>query len=386
MTDDSSASRRRTFLALAFWFVAGDAMTMQTRGPLLASFEADFGVSEGLLGLVAPAGTVGFVVAIIAVGFLAGQVDVRRTLLIGVGGTVAALVALAAAPVYWLFLAALVAQGAMMGVFRGVDRPLLSHLYPARLGRTFVLYGLAWSLGAVTGPILVSAVLELTGWRWTFLLLALWFLPVFAVLWARGVPTATWSEHELDVDALRQLVARPRIRGVLASMALLGGIEGIMFTWLPYYARTLMGPDLANLTLSAYLLAYVPGRVAYARLVGRHAYFPLAIATVAVALPMFVVVLLAPTPPIVLAAIFLVGIPVSGLFPLLSAYGVETATEYSGPLSALTTAATYVGIASAPVLVGVLAELYGIAVGMIVVPALGVVLLASLAYIGWRSG
>jgi len=378
-------TRRRTWLLLACWFVAGDAMTMQTRGPLLASFEADFGVSEGLLGLVAPAGTLGFVIAIVAVGLLAGRTPVRRTLLVGVGGTIGALVALATAPVYWLFLGALLVQGAMMGVFRGVDRPLLSHLYPERVGRTFVLYGLAWSLGAVTGPVIVSAALAVAGWRWTFLLLAVWFLPVVITVRLLDAPTTSWSERELDLATLRRLLARPRIRGALVAMMLLGGVEGALFTWLPYYAATFMDRSLANLALSVYLLAYVPGRLTYSRLVERFSYLTLAIGTAAAALPVLVLAVVVRTPTTVLAVVFVAGFLVSALFPVLSAYGVEAATEYSGPLSALTTAATYVGIASVPVVIGLVAEVTDIGTGMLVIPALWTMLSLSLVYTRWRT-
>ena len=162
-------TRRRLWLGAAFCFVAGDGMAMQSRGALLSSFEGTFGVSESLLGLVAPAGTAGFVVAILVVGLAAGQVDVRATMLVGAVAMALAMFVTALAPVYALLLAALLAQGAAGGVFRGLDRPLLSHVYPDRLGRIFVLYSLAWSIGAVAGPVVVSAVLTVADWRLTYL-------------------------------------------------------------------------------------------------------------------------------------------------------------------------------------------------------------------------
>ncbi|MWV65296.1 MFS transporter [Halorubrum sp. JWXQ-INN 858] len=355
---------RRVWMGAACLFIAGDGMAMQARGPLLASFEAEFGASQSLLGLVAPAGTVGFVVSILAVGLFASRLDVKRTLLVGAVATAASLALLAAAPVYWVFLGALLVQGASAGVFRAIDRPLLSHLYPDTLGRVFVLYALAWAVGAVTGPIVVSAVLELTGWRWTFLLLALWFVPVAVVVAASSLPTTAWDERTIDRRELRALCRRPSIAGTLVAMALVGGIEGAIFTWLPYYVGTFTDPTLANLTLSAYLLAYVPGRLLYSRVVGRVAYVPLAIATTVFATPVLALVFYAPGGVPMLASILLAGALLSALFPVLSAFGVEAAPEYSGPVSALATGATYLGIAVAPVAIGVLAERIGIAAAM----------------------
>ncbi|MFP9192360.1 MFS transporter [Natronosalvus vescus] len=370
---------RRRWLLAAFCFVAGDAMAMQSRGALLARFEADFGVSESLLGLVAPAGTVGFVAAIVLLGLLAGRLDVRLTMVVGAGAMVAFLFAIAVAPVYWLFLLALLAQGAAAGVFRAVDRPLLSHLYPERLGRVFVLYGLAWALGAVTGPVLVSVVLQVAGWEIVYVLLGLLFVPIVLAVWRAETPTE-WDEEPLEVDALRSLLAKPEIRGTIAGMALVGSIEGAIFTWLPYYAGTFLEPTLAPLALSAYLLAYVPGRYAYAKAIDSVSYLRLSVVTAGLAIPLLAGVAWTRSSAGLLLAAFGAGLAISALFPLLSAYGVEVAPAYSGPVSALATAGTYGGIATVPVVMGVVAERWSIALAM----WLPVVLAAGLTVVVWR--
>ncbi|WP_198667881.1 sugar MFS transporter [Saliphagus sp. LR7] len=377
-------TRRKLWLGAAFCFVAGDGMAMQTRGALLSSFEETFGVSESLLGLVAPAGTVGFVVAILAVGLAAGRLDVRATMLVGAVAMTFAMAVTAIAPVYALLLAALLAQGAAGGVFRGLDRPLLSHVYPDRLGRIFVLYSLAWSIGAVSGPVVVSAVLSVADWRLTYLLLAAWFLPVVALLWKLDSPSG-WSETELDRAALSELLGRPAIRGALAGMALVGGIEGAIFTWLPYYAGTFLERNVANLALSAYLLAYVPGRYLYARLVESGGYLRLALATTLLAVPTIALALVVLSGPAMLLAVFATGLLISSIFPLLSAYGVEAAPDYSGPVSALTSAATYAGIAVVPTTMGVVAEVESIALAMWIPVSLSVALVVVVGATGGRS-
>lgn len=366
-------TRRRLWLGAAFFFVAGDAMAMQSRGALLSSFEETFGVTESLLGLVAPAGTVGFVLAILVVGLLAGRLDVRVTMLLGAIAMAISLAVTAVAPVYALFLLALLAQGSAAGVFRALDRPVLSHVYPQRVGRIFVLYSLAWAIGAVTGPLLVSGVLWLTEWQATYLLLALWFVPVIVLVSRLEFPTG-WDETELDREALTALLERPAIRGALLAMVLVGGIEGAIFTWLPYYAGTFLDRTLANAALSIYLLAYVPGRYLYSRLVESGAYLRIALVTATLAVPTIGVALGGATGGVMLVAVFATGILVSSLFPMLSAYGVETAPSYSGPVSALTSASTYVGIAVVPTVMGVVAELTSITYAMWIPVGLTVVL------------
>ncbi|MFP8891109.1 MFS transporter [Natrialbaceae archaeon A-CW2] len=372
---------RTKWLLAACCFVAGDAMAMQSRGALLSRFEADFGVTESLLGLVAPAGTVGFVVAIVLVGLLAGRLDVRRTMVVGAIAMATFLFTIALAPTYWLFLFALLAQGAAAGIFRAMDRPLLSHLYADRLGRVFVLYALAWALGAVTGPIIVSGVLLVASWEWVYVLIGLLFLPIVAVVW-RSSPPSGWNEQPLERAALRELLSRPGIRGTLVGMALVGGIEGAIFTWLPYYALTIMDGAIAPLALSAYLLAYVPGRYLYARVIGSMPYLRLAILTTVLAVPALAAAVWTTSTVGLLVAAFLTGLLLSALFPLLSAYGVELAPAYSGPVSSLATAATYGGIAVVPTVMGVVAEGYSIDEAMWIPVGLAVLLVLVV----WRMG
>lgn len=368
-------SSRRVWVVAIFLFVMGDAVATQSRGALLESFQSTFGVSEGLLGLVAPAGTVGFVVAIVAVGFVSGRIDLKRTLLIGTAATAICLLVMSAAPVYWLFLVVMIGQGGAVGAFRGVDRPILSHLYPSRRGRIFGLYSLAWALGAVTGPLFVNAVLSVTDWRATYALLALFFVPIGVLIWRTDLPASTGNERSLSLDALEVLVNQPAIVGAIACMTLLGSVEGIFFTWLPYYASGLVPRELANVLLSVFLLAYVPGRMLCTWLISRVPYLPLAFGFTLASIPVVLLTFSGTDGPALFALVFLAGFLISGLFPIFLSFAVDADPEYSGPISAMTTGGTYSGLAVAPLSVGVIAEFAGIRTAMYLTLVLTVALL-----------
>ena len=53
------------------------------------------------------------------------------------------------------------------------------------------------------------------------------------------------------------------------ALALNGGVERSLFTWLPYFAAQLFESSTANLLLTAYLLAYIPGRLTYSYVADR---------------------------------------------------------------------------------------------------------------------
>lgn len=348
--------RQKLWVSAIFLFVVGDAIALQTRGPLLANLQSSFNVSQGLLGLVAPAGTLGFVVAVVVVGFVAGQIDFNRGLVLGVSITAGCLLLMAASPTYGLFLLFLVGQGTATGVVRGLDRPILSHLYPSQRGRMFSLHALAWALGAVIGPLFVNAVLSVADWRVTYLILGLFFLPVAVLLFRLELSDDAIEERKLSRSALMRLMQRPAILGMTVTLIIIGLIEGIIYTWLPYYAAEFISRESANLLLSVYLLAYIPGRILYSSIAGRFRYIDLSIALGIVSLPMFYLVFTGGGALKLFTAMFVAGFFFSGFFPFLSAFGVDAAPKFSGPVSAIATAATYLGMAVGPVGIGLLAE------------------------------
>ncbi|MFW5918427.1 MAG: MFS transporter, partial [Haloferacaceae archaeon] len=278
--------------------------------------------------------------------------------------TAASLVVMSGAPVYWLFLLALVGQGTATGVVRGLDRPILSHLYPGQRGRVFTLHALAWGMGAVAGPLVVNQVLSITDWRATYALLAAFFLPLSILLWRLDLPGDVSGERELSVGALSELLRTPAIAGMGLAMVLVGGLEGTIFTWLPYYGIDVVGRQRSNLLLSTFLLAYIPGRLTYTWLAERVDYLDLTVVLSLGAFPPLYLLFGGVEGRALFAAVFVAGLFTSGFFPLISAFGIDVAPEYSGPVNAIATAGTYAGIAVGPVVVGLLAERFSIASAM----------------------
>lgn len=377
--------QRRAWTVAILLFIFADAIAMQARGPILSSLEATFGVSEAALGLVAPAGTVGFVAAVVAVGFLAGRLRVRRMLFLGTALTGCALVAMAIAPRYAVFLGVLFVQGSAAGAFRGVDRVVLSHLHADRRGRMFTAYAFVWAVGAVLSPQLVTGVLAVADWRVVFVVISLCFLPTAAIAARFELPSMD-AERSLSWADLRALFRRPAVVGACTGMVFVGALEGILFTWLAYYAGTFYGTTTANLVLSSYLLAYVPARLGYTFAIERVPYLALVAAITLPAVPALAVAFSGVTGPVLFLAVFVAGGAISGGFPTLSAYAIETAPEYSGPLNALTNGATYIGLAIAPVVVGLLAETYGIGRALWSTVGIALALLATVAILWHRTG
>lgn len=360
-TGDRTTRRERLlWTAVLFEFAAITGIATQTRGALLVSFRREFGVSESLLGLVTPVSAVGFVAVALVFGLAAGRVNVHRWLLIGVTGMIAGFLLLAAAPNFPFLLTMIGLRSAARGACKALDRPLLSHLYPDGRSRLYTLYAMAWAIGATLGPLLVTAVLLVGSWRHTYLVIAALLLPALVGIYLLDMPAEFTNERSFGASELPKLARQPAIAVMGVSLILIGGIESVFFTWLPYYAGQFFAERMTNVVLSVYLAAYIPGRYAFSWLADRIANTILMLASSTAVLGVLAVTLLAPGGPPLLVGIFVVGFFVSGFFPTMLAWGTNQYPEYSGPINAIGLTSTQVGFFVFPAIVGVLADVYSI--------------------------
>ncbi|WP_258560416.1 MFS transporter [Halorhabdus salina] len=364
----------------------------------MTSFESHFVVGKGLLGFVTPAGTVGFVAAMLWVGPASGRLDLRRYLLFGTGLTAVSLLGLALIgdgrlfsvsgvaqsgdrALFGLFLAFIAVRSLGTGVFRALDRPALSHLFPEGRSRIFSLQEMTWAIGATTGPLLVVGLTEYLGlaWQATYVVLASLCAPVFVLLWRLDSPDGSDNEDSFGLRDIRSVLSQPSVYGMALALVVVGGIESGFFTWLAIYAdetATISG-NLANLTLSIYLAAYVPGRLTFSYLTERFRFTHFLIGISAILLALLYIAFVHASGPAFLALIFVIGYFISGLFPTLISMGIEANPSFTGPVNAIANIAAQAGFFTVPVIIGVVAARTTLQTAML----LQIVLAALLAMI-----
>jgi MFS family permease len=355
---------RRWWTLAVFGFIVLQGAGLQMRGAVIPVLERTFGAPAWQLGLVAPAGTVGFTLSVALVGWVAGRFGTHRLLLVGVLGAGAGLFTMGLAPSFAFFLVALLGQGALSGVGRGSDRPLLSHLYPRKRGRLFSYYDMMWAVGATTGPLVVSAALWLGDWRLAFYALGLAFVPVAALVWSLPAPEVDGGDDPLDLAELRRIGRRPEVLVMVAVITLTVGVEGGLFTWLTTFAAGRLPESLAPVVLSVLLVAYIPGRFTAGRLAERVGYVTLALVLVLVCLAATLYTFFLATGFGLVAGLFVVGFSLSGLYPTLLAYATEAVPEHSAALNAMALVVGAVAIAGVPFAMGFVIDASGIATAM----------------------
>jgi len=380
VTDDADAGIRRQWTAAILGAIVLSGLGLQMRGAVIPELATEFGVNKGLLGLLSPAGTLGYVVAISVVGVIAGRLDIRRWYVLGLGVVALTIAGLGLAPTFLVFLGVLVVRGLGSGVVRGLDRPILSHLYPDGRGRAFGIYDLGWAVGSAAGPLVMTGAIALGDWRLAYFGLALALVPLLAFVWRLDLPFEQGREAVLDRAALGTLFRTREISAMALAMFFHTGIEGALFIWLPTFGIEAagLGQSTSNLLLSAFTVAYIPGRLLSAAVAERYAYSRLLIAIQLGVLPLFYVTFFVVSGLATFPAVFALGVFVSGVYPLLVAFGTDAAPEYSAPINAIAATASSISFALVPMVMGFVAEAETIRLAMWLPLALGIGVLPTI--------
>jgi FSR family fosmidomycin resistance protein-like MFS transporter len=207
-----------------------DELVDGAKGAALPLIRHDLGLSYAQVGLLASVPLLVGGVLELPLGLLAGEGRRRRLAVLG-GGLlfVATVAAAAAARSFAELLCAFVAFYPASGAFVSLTQAELMDAWPDRQAQVMARWDLAGSVGAVSGPLLLAAVLAAGGgWRDAYLVMA----GFAAVTWlgrrlsgpappARGEPGAAGGGSRPAAARVREVVAALRDRGTLRWLILI---------------------------------------------------------------------------------------------------------------------------------------------------------------------
>ena len=227
--------------------------------PLLDVFITEFPIGEATAGLIVTLAWVGSASLRLPAGWLLTRVPRHYLVIVsGVLLTLSAAGAGAAATVRQLMVGAFF-MGTASGVYFVAANPLLSELYPERVGRVMGIHGAANQVAAVAAAPLVAVSLWVD-WR-----LALWTIAVgTAVLTVATVIVARRTEMPNAGVADRSLVAgaRSEWRIILSALALAGVAvfvwQGVFNFYELYMQARGLSPNAASTMLTIVFAAGIP--------------------------------------------------------------------------------------------------------------------------------
>ena len=305
----------------------------------LVDFFIESGISPATAGLAATAVWLGTALPRLPTGYLLTFVSRHRTI-VGMGVFLAAATTFTAvAEGIWLTVVGALLVGLATGVFFIAANPLVSELYPEKVGTAVGIRGMSSQIAAVAAPFLVAIAIGLGSWRIAFGALAVLALATTA-LFAGAVHRA---ELPNAGAADRDLVAGIRAEWpLLLTGIVFVGVTGFVwqgvFNFYITYVSEVKGLTraTANTLLTVTFAAGVPSFLVAGRLADRFSY-PRLLLTVLAGFALTLTALTMVQGVLAVAAVSVVmGMVIHGLFPLGDAYMLDSlpdehrASAYSG--------------------------------------------------------
>ncbi|WP_435099353.1 MFS transporter [Halarchaeum sp. P4] len=290
--------------------------------PLVDTFMDVFRVQPGTAGLVATLVWLGSALTRLPTGYLLTHVERHHA----IAGTGVLLVVAASfttlAPTITVVAAGALFIGCATGVFYIAANPLVTELYPERVGWAVGIRGGSSQLAAVSAPLLVGFVVVAFGWRGVFAgvaLVGVILTAVFAFTSRRAtMPSAGVQDRDL-LGAVRE-----QWHLVLTGIVVVGVTgfvwQGLFNFYIPYLGERGFDDGTARTLLTVVFAAGVPAFFLSGRLADRVRRVPLVLAIVSA----FVCCLLALTVVEGLLAVAVVsavlGYVIHSLFPTMDAF------------------------------------------------------------------
>lgn len=311
--------------------------------PLVQPVAADLGVAPAALGVVPTAAWLGSAAPRLPTGYLLTRVPRHYV----VTATGLLLVATSAGTAFAPSLQWLTVGAFMMGISSGMyfiaANPLVTELYPERVGWAVGFHGMTSQLAAVGAPLAVSAVLLVGDWRTTFLALSAVALATTAVMVVAARRTPLPDAGAGDRSLLAALRAQWRI--ILTGVVVVG-VSGFLWNGLfnlygPYLAAEKgIDESTGRSLLSLMFAAGVPAFLVSGRLADRVPNVPLLLSIIGGFAASVVALTLVEGLLAVAALSVVVGYVIHALFPVIDTYMLASIPdEHRGSAYALFSAA-----------------------------------------------
>lgn len=253
--------------------------------PLLEPLRTQFDVSATAIGLLATLAWLGSALPRLPTGYLLTRVP-RHAIIVVAGAllTISPIFAATAASLRVLWASAFV-MGISSGLYFIAAKPLLSDLFPQRIGGAIGLHGTASQLSSAGAPLFVTTVLFVSDWQLVFYLVsaAAAVATIAFVMVTRRTDVPTGEEEDRDF-----LGAARREWPIILSGIVLAGFAGLtwngMFNFYVSYLITAKAipESTARVLLSVTFAAGVIAFTVAGRLADRVAYIPLLLSIVGV--------------------------------------------------------------------------------------------------------
>lgn len=355
-------------------------------GPLLPALQASLGLGYTVAGALFTVQSVGSVLAVVSGGILADRYGKKPVLMAGAAMLAVGSLLFSTAHGLWPVLVAAAVLGIGFGAVDGGTNAALTQAYPERSGSILNAAHSLFGAGALVGPLVVAALLREPGdFRRTFA--AILALPVVLLVWAaltrfpsgpasgrrvderrierqaaEGMVAGEKARRAATTESAWTLLRQPGFAGMALFLFLYVGVEVGVSGWMVTILDKVHGVPLATGAglLSLFWLLMTLGRLLAARIAARSSLSHLLLLGTAGAALSVAVAATASAPAAASLALPLTGLFLAPLFPTGLALGARACPGSPGMANGLLIGIGTTGGALLPVLMGAMAQRYGL--------------------------
>ncbi len=351
-------------LVLAYLAYISMALPDGLFGVAWPSMRLTLGVPIGAVGLLLPFGVASSLLSSTVTGFVVERTGMGRLLAVGTALSAAALAIFGLAPAFWVLIPAVVLLAAGFG---GVDAALNAYAARRFTARHINWMHASYGLGAMAGPLVVTAIIDSgLSWRWAYTCVAAVqaVVSVAFLATARRWATPRPARRPRSSEVWHALRVGGLWRGA-AVFAVETGFESTTALWTFLFLTSGRGLShvVAGATVSAYWATLCLGRLVFGPLAEQYGPHRVLRGAVAAVVLGAVLVLLPTARAVAIAGVVVIALGAAPMFPLLTLTTRErVGAEHADQAVGVQVAASTVGSATIPALVGVLIDHFSTAV------------------------
>ena len=372
--------RRDRFTWLAYLSLAVYGYFLNVLGPITPFLKDELGLTYTASSLHFTA----FAIGILLIGgsghLLIQRIGQRQSLWLGLFGISisALLLVMGRNPI--LTIGACFLMGWIGSLILAIVPAALSDEHGERKAVALTEANLIASLFATSAPLLVGWFADSIGWRWALGLIASIPLWMFLGLRKNSAP----STRSAAAEPITATKALPWLFWIYWIAIVLGvSVEFCMVFWSADYVEQVLGLAKADAAraVSLFLAAMIVGRALGSRLVQRFSTRAVVVVSIAVATIGFLLFWMGPNPFLSLSGLFVNGLGVANLYPLILSLAISAAEGNTVTAGARATLASGTAILTLPLALGWLADAAGIrsAYGVVLILFISIFLVLQLA-------
>ena len=334
-------------------------------GPSLPAMRAEFSLSLATVGIVFPLATLGFALAVMVAGYVVDSYGRRpaliaASLMLGIG-----YLGWGFAPHWTVLVIFMIFTGAGLGCIDIITNVTASDASSgnrvAELNRLHMFFGLS----AVLSPLLIGLSLD---FNWRLPMIAIGLLGFASLPFAMRVRLPqTATLERLSRANVVPLARNGVIVAVTAVLVLYIWVEVSMMGWSVTYLTDVFQEPYGRSTavVSLFWGAIFLGRLAMVWLARYFSTEQTLQIPLIVSVPLLLALGLAPSAPVVYAAVFLLGLCVAPVFPTMFALALQRFPRRPGTVAILLLLGAAAGGVLPPYVIGIVAETFSFRIAML---------------------